>query len=208
MGVEDFSSASQWKPFAQEALQLRQKELKKSNWRKAYSADTWFSEGGLMPGGRSRKDASWYRSLRKPACLQLASNLAWNLCFFKLRNPSLALKCASLFLGLLCATTITFHWILPSSAVLLLPVLGWAVLLFSWNHSVWRNNRVGTPNATLRTLVQQVQQRQADMGGTMSDEEDMAWGSSRRMTVSCRVGPINLTIGCKAATAEAGVSGR
>jgi len=29
---------------------------------------------------------------------------------------------------------------------------------------VWRNNRVGTPNATLRTLVQKVQQRQADMG--------------------------------------------
>ena len=46
---------------------LCRKELKKSNWRKAYSADTWFSEGGLMPGGRSRKDASWYRSLRKPA---------------------------------------------------------------------------------------------------------------------------------------------
>ena len=100
--------------------------------------------------------------------LQLASNLAWNICFFKLRNPSLALKCASLFLGLLCATTITFHWILPSSAVLLLPVLGWAVLLFSWNHSVWRNNRVGTPNATLRTLVQKVQQRQADMGESVA----------------------------------------
>ncbi|DBA82197.1 TPA: hypothetical protein ACH3X1_007180 [Trebouxia sp. C0004] len=229
MGVEDFSSASQWKPFAQEALQLRQKELKRSNWRKAYSADTWFSEGGIMPGGRSGKDASWYRSLRKPAwglptylfrpvwcvlyilmamsatliynqpepitgtvkkqvplflfSLQLASNLAWNLCFFKLRNPSLALKCASLFLGLLCTTTITFHWILPSSAVLLLPALGWAVLLFAWNHSVWRNNRVGTPNATLRTLVQKVQQRQADMGGTMIDEEDMAWGEQARIAV-------------------------
>ena len=96
--------------------------------------------------------------------LQLASNLAWNVCFFKLRNPSLALKCVSLFAGLLCATTITFHWVLPSSAVLLLPVLAWAVLLFAWNHSVWRNNRVGKPNATLRTLVQQVQARQADMG--------------------------------------------
>jgi len=46
---------------------LCRKELKKSDWRKAYSADTWFSEGGLVPGGRSRKDASWYRSLRKPA---------------------------------------------------------------------------------------------------------------------------------------------
>ncbi|KAL0038379.1 hypothetical protein WJX77_004264 [Trebouxia sp. C0004] len=264
MGVEDFSSASQWKPFAQEALQLRQKELKRSNWRKAYSADTWFSEGGIMPGGRSGKDASWYRSLRKPAwglptylfrpvwcvlyilmamsatliynqpepitgtvkkqvplflfSLQLASNLAWNLCFFKLRNPSLALKCASLFLGLLCTTTITFHWILPSSAVLLLPALGWAVLLFAWNHSVWRNNRVGTPNATLRTLVQKVQQRQADMGGTMIDEEDMAWGEQARiaveheanmsqggsssMTVTCKMGPVNLTIGFKAVTAE------
>jgi len=41
------------------------------------------------------------------------------------------------------------------------------VLLFSWNHSVWRNNRVGTPNATLRTLVQKVQQRQADMGKSL-----------------------------------------
>ena len=49
------------------------KELKKSDWRKAYSADTWFSEGGLMPGGRSRKDASWYRSLRKPVWSVLPS---------------------------------------------------------------------------------------------------------------------------------------
>lgn len=101
--------------------------------------------------------------------LQLASSLAWNVCFFKLRSPSLALKCVSLFAGLLCATTITFHWVLPSSAVLLLPVLAWAVLLFAWNHSVWRNNRVGKPNATLRTLVQQVQARQADMGEGQQD---------------------------------------
>ena len=53
---------------------LCRKELKKSDWRKAYSADTWFSEGGLMPGGRSRKDASWYRSLRKPVWSVLPSS--------------------------------------------------------------------------------------------------------------------------------------
>lgn len=41
-------------------------QLKKTDWRKAYSADAWFSEGGLVLGGRSRKDASWYRSLVKP----------------------------------------------------------------------------------------------------------------------------------------------
>ena len=55
-------------------ITLCRKELKKSEWRKAYSADTWFSEGGLMPGGRSRKDASWYRSLRKPVWSVLPSS--------------------------------------------------------------------------------------------------------------------------------------
>lgn len=101
--------------------------------------------------------------------LQLACNLAWNWCFFKLRNPSLSLKCVSLYLGLICATTITFHWTLPTAAVLLMPVLGWAIVLFTWNHSVWRNNREGKPNSTLRTLVQKVQQRQADYLGKALD---------------------------------------
>ena len=113
-----------------------------------------------------------FRVISKPpqvsfaSLLQLASNVAWNYSFFKLRNPSLSLKCASLYLGLLCATTITFHWTMPVAAVLLMPVLACSIVLFTWNHSVWRNNRVGKPNATLRTLVQRVQQRQADyLGG-------------------------------------------
>ena len=65
---------------------------------------------------------------------------------------------------LLTATMITFHWSLPLSANLLLPVLIWAITLFTWNHSVWRNNRIGKPNAQLRTMVARIQERVQDMG--------------------------------------------
>ncbi|KAL3146246.1 hypothetical protein ABBQ32_002949 [Trebouxia sp. C0010 RCD-2024] len=236
MGVENFSSATHWKPFAKETLRLRQQQLKRTGWRQAYSTDSWFSEGGVVLGGRSRQDASWYRSLRKPVwgppgywfrpvwCglyllmilsatlfyhqppplagevhrtvplllfgLQAACHLAWNYCFFKQRNPSLSLKCISLYLGLLFATTITFHWTMPVAAVLLLPVLACAFVLFTWNHSVWRNNRVGKPNATLRTLAQRIQRREADYLGTMSsDEEDMAWGEQAQIAADMELSP-------------------
>ena len=65
---------------------------------------------------------------------------------------------------LLVATVITFHWTLPVAAVLLMPLLVWSVLLFAWKHSVWRNNRLGTPNATLRTMVRRVREREQDLG--------------------------------------------
>ena len=44
----------------------RRSRLKQLDWRKAYIADTWFSEGGFVLGGRSGKDLSWYKSLRRP----------------------------------------------------------------------------------------------------------------------------------------------
>lgn len=56
---------------------------------------------------------------------------------------------------------------MPVAAVLLLPVLAGAFGLFAWNHSVWRNNRVGKPNAALMTLAQRIQRREADYLGKL-----------------------------------------
>ncbi|MFN3342715.1 MAG: TspO/MBR family protein [Flavobacteriales bacterium] len=72
--------------------------------------------------------------------IQLVLNIAWNYCFFWMRNPTLGLVELSLFYAALVVMSFYFAQTWKPSIWLLLPYLTWGLVALSLNAYIWAKN--------------------------------------------------------------------